>query len=274
MINQYSTNLFIFVALECEAKALVRQFQLKKENAGHPFSIYKNDKAVLTVTGVGKIAMAAGVAYSLAIYSGSPFPVLVNIGIAGQKSQPVGKLLMASKIFDLDSGKVFYPQVIGANWPEMSVIQTSSMPNAQYNQDCLNDMEASAFYETAVKFSSSELIHCLKVVSDNEDSSIGRINAKVVAEWFTEQSAEIEQICHRFLQLQALVVPGELQEYSEIVDQWHFTVTGKIRLKSLLKRWAVLSSAKWVNDNETDCRSGRDVLRKLEADVDCLDVFL
>lgn len=274
MINQCLPSLFIFVALECEAKALVSQFKLKKEHASHPFSIYKNEETVITVTGVGKVAMAGGVAYVLAIFSGSSSPVMINIGIAGHKNQAIGNLLLAAKVADADSRKVFYPQLIGANWPETSKILTASMSNAQYQQDCLNDMEASAFYETAVKFSCSELIHCLKIVSDNEDSSIDNINAKLVAEWLAKHTAEIELICRRFLQLRTAIVPVELQEYSKIVNQWHFTVSGKVKLNALLRRWAVLSSVSWVNKNEADCRSGKDVLRKLEADVDCLDVNL
>jgi hypothetical protein len=273
MINQCLPSLFVFVALECEAKALVSQFKLKKDN-GHPFSIYKNEETVLTVTGVGKIAVAGGVAYTLAIFSGSSSPVMVNIGIAGHKNQAIGSLLLASKVVDADSQKVFYPQLMGAKWPETSKILTASMPNTQYDQDCLNDMEASAFYEMAVKFSSSELIHCLKIVSDNEESSIDNINAKLVAEWLALHSSEIELICRRFLQLRTAIVPVELQEYGKIVNQWHFTVSGKLKLNALLRRWAVLSSVSWVNKNETDCRRGKDVLRKLEADVDCLDVEL
>ena len=182
MMEQCSPKIFIFTALECEAKALVNKFKLKKENIRHPFSIYRGDKIVLTVTGVGKVAMAAGVAYTSAVFPGLESPVMINIGIAGHKTQSVGRLLMASKIVDVDSEKVFYPQLVGANWPETSEIKTMALPSTKYYLDCLNDMEASAFYETAVRFSSCELIHCIKVVSDNGESSIESINSKVEQE--------------------------------------------------------------------------------------------
>ncbi len=274
MTNQCSPNLFIFVALECEAKAIVNQFKLKKEINSHPFSIYKNETAILTVTGVGKIAMAGGVAYTLAKFSASLMPVLVNIGIAGHKTQAIGGLLLASKIVDVDSSKVFYPQLIGVNWPETSELRTTTVPNTDYNCNCLNDMEAAAFYEMAVKFSSSELIHCLKVVSDNESSSIDNINAKTVFEWLANHSVEIEKVCKHFLQIRASIIPEELEGYNEIVNQWHFTVSGKVKLKSLLRRWAVLSSTSWIYENKANYKSGKELLHKLAADVDCLGVIL
>ncbi len=267
-------TLFIFVALECEAKAIVSQFKLKKEMTKDPFPLYKNGATVLTVTGVGKVAMAGGVAYTLAKFSGAALPVLVNVGIAGHKTQTIGQLLLADKIVDPDSRKVFYPQLIGAGWPETSEVQTTAIPNECYNSNCLNDMEASAFYEVAVKFSSSELIHSLKIVSDNELSSINLINAKRVNEWLSSQSVDIEKICYRFGKMRELILPVELSEYHQIVKQWHFTVTGKVKLKSLLRRWVVLSSTPWVKNSEVNFNSGKELLHQLAADVDCLGVNL
>jgi len=274
MMEQCSPKIFIFTALECEAKALVNKFKLKKENIRHPFSIYRGDKIVLTVTGVGKVAMAAGVAYTSAVFPGLESPVMINIGIAGHKTQSVGRLLMASKIVDVDSEKVFYPQLVGANWPETSEIKTMALPSTKYYLDCLNDMEASAFYETAVRFSSCELIHCIKVVSDNGESSIESINSKVVVKWIDNQNIEIEKIVNRLEQMRLSIAISELGEYDEIINKWHFTVSGGIRLKSLLRRWNVLSSNNWLDENDTVFSHGKDVLRKLDADIACLDVKL
>ncbi len=267
MNNQAPINLFVFSALECEAKTLINQFQLKKDSARHPFSIYKNDNMSLTVTGIGKVSMAAGVAYTMAISAKPLLPIMVNIGIAGHKSKPVGTLLLASKLVDAESGKSFYPQLMGAGWPETSQLKTTALPNTQYSDECLNDMEASAFYEVAVRFSSSELIHCLKLVSDNQHSSVDHIKAKVVVEWFSRHQSVFPALFQRLEALRASVLPVELEECQEIVNQWHFTVTGEIKLKALLRQWRVLSGYSWLEECDGDFSSGKEVLQVLEADI-------
>ena len=273
MKNQSSINMFVFTALECEAKTIINQYKLKKENNRHPFSIYQNDKIILTVTGIGKVAMAAGVAYTLALFSESTLPILINVGIAGHKNTAVGGLFVASKVADVDSGKVFYPQLIGRNWPESCEITTSAGPCVEYRADCLHDMEASAFYEIAVKFSSSELIHCIKVVSDNEDSSIDNIQPKQVIEWLAKHELEIDAIFAKLQQLRLSITATELPEFNRILNNWHFTVSGKVRLKALLRQWRVLTSTEW-DVEVTEYRSGKDVLRNLEAEVGRLRVDL
>jgi hypothetical protein len=40
-------------------------------------------------------------------------------------------------------------------------------------------MEASAFFDTATRFSSVELVHCLKVISDTPSQQIGRDKARI-----------------------------------------------------------------------------------------------
>jgi len=273
MKNQSSINVFVFTALACEAKVIINQFKLKKENSRHPFSIYKNDKMILAVTGIGKVAMAAGVAYTLALFSESSLPILVNVGIAGHKSAAVGDLFISSKVVDAESGRVFYPQLIGVNWPESREIRTSVAPCTDYGDDCLHDMEASAFYEVAVKFTSSELIHCLKVVSDNEESSVDQIQPKIVIEWLSRHELEIGAIFVRLLELRAAIAVIELPEFNKIVNNWHFTVSGTVKLQALLKQWHVLTSTEWEVD-VTEYQTGKDLLRNLEAEVGRLRIIL
>ncbi len=273
-MDQNSPKLFVFVALECEAKALINYFELKKDNSKHPFSIYSNGQVVLTVTGVGKVAMAGAVAYVLAGFSDVKMPIILNIGIAGHKVAAIGELLLASKVKDADSKKVFYPQLIGSNWPDACEILSTTIPNRHYSENCLNDMEASAFYEIATKFSSSELIHCLKVVSDNEQTSIEGINAKIVDEWLKVYVDKFEQIFTYLKQLRESILPTELEDYNKIIKQWRFTVSGKVKLKALLRRWSVLSSGSWLKNQAMNFDKGKALLHKLAVDVDSLEINL
>ncbi|MCF6202417.1 MAG: hypothetical protein L3J59_01935 [Methylococcaceae bacterium] len=267
-------NLFIFTALECEAKPLIKQFELKKENITHPFPIYKNDSILLTISGVGKVAIAGAVAYTQAIFQPQFPPILINIGIAGHKYEPIGEILLASKIVDKDSGKRFYPQLIGTNLPKVGEVQSSSKPCTEYSANYMNDMEASAFYETAIRFSSNELIHSIKVISDNEQTTIESINAKKVSQLVINQLTQIEQLFNHWVLLQKPVIPCELKEFNLILQQWNFTVSGKIKLKSLLSRWQMLSADPWLVNNQEKFKSSKNVLKKLELDIDCLKVIL
>jgi len=267
-------NLFIYTALECEAKPLIKQFELKKESFNHPFPIYKNDSIVLTISGIGKVAMAGAVAYSQAIFQPQHSPLLINIGIAGHKTEAISEIVLASKIVDKDSGKRFYPQLIGNNLPKTDEVLTSSRPCTEYSASYMNDMEASAFYEMAVRFNTNELIHSIKIISDNEQTTIESINAKKVSQLISNHLPQIEQLFHHWKLLQQSVIPSEIKEFNQISKRWNFTVSGKIRLKSLLSRWQMLSTESWLANNQVKLERSKDVLKKLESDVNYLKVLL
>lgn len=72
-------RIFIYAALPCEAKPLVQHFKLKKAFTVQPFAVYGNDEICLTVTGAGKSAMAAGVAYTQALFAAVENPVLGHL---------------------------------------------------------------------------------------------------------------------------------------------------------------------------------------------------
>lgn len=267
-------TLFIFTALECEARALIMALSLKKNNAKHPFSIYRHADIVLTVTGIGRVAMAGGVAYTLALFPLAQSPVMLNIGIAGHKSKALGTLLTATKIIDNSSNKAFYPQFLSNHWTESCELKTVSKPDTRYTFDGLVDMEASAFYEMAVKFSTCELIHCLKIVSDNNHTSIDRINPKRVSEWVASQMDSIQQIMDDLKTLNQPIQTNGLRSFDEIIKKWHFTVTGTIKLKALLNRWQLLSTDCWLSYHSHSFSDGKQLLKKLQSDVENLDVYL
>ena len=123
---QNPPRIFIYAALPCEAKPLVEHFGLKKSTSIQPFAVYVKESICLTVTGIGKSAMAAGVAYTQALFSGVEHPVLVNIGIAGHKHHALGSLFLIDKITDFDSMRSYYPPLIFTPPCPTSPIQTVS----------------------------------------------------------------------------------------------------------------------------------------------------
>jgi nucleoside phosphorylase len=258
---------YIFAALPCEAKPLIAYFKLKKETSISPFAIYRRDSLTLTVSGVGKSAMAAAVAYTSALFPANSLAVMLNIGVAGHKSHELGALFAAEKITDQDSNKSYYPQLV-VNLPCLTQgITTVSQPQLHYKTESLYDMEASAFYEAAIRFSSSELIQSLKVISDNENNEIEQITPAKVSVWLEKQLNVIDTCIKK---LQALANEHkvlELNEYPEIIQQWRLSSNERLQLKRLLSRWEVLSNGKALDLKRQQDLTGKQFLVYLQKRI-------
>lgn len=261
---------FIFTALPCEAKPLVAHFKLKKDHNSHPFAVYYNDNMALVVSGCGKTAMAAAVAYSLAWFKASPHPVLVNVGIAGHKTAALGDLFAAHKITDVDSGKHFYPQLVAKLPCSTQAMQTVSRPETNYADDCLYEMEASAFYEISSRFSSGEIIQAFKIISDNQESSIAKIDAASVSAAINAKITELAAGIKQLLLLAQSLETTEPPYYQFALEQWHFSVTAQLQLQTLLQRWNLLTNNAELDFTEVELKHGKEVLRWLEQKVDGL----
>lgn len=274
MNPQPPCRIFIYAALPCEAKPLVEYFRLKKATTVQPFALYFNRELCLTVTGLGKNAMAAGVAYSQALFASVEHPVLINIGIAGHQDHALGTLFLIDKITDVDAGKSYYPPLVFKPPCPTERLQTVSRPQLNYAPDCLYDMEASAFYETAVRFSSGELIQCLKVISDNESSPAENIEAKQVTALIGAHVATIEILLAELSRLARTITAPELQLIKQLTQRYHFTVSEQGQLKSRLSRWAILSHNQALDFDETEFHQGKDVLYWLDQHIRGIEFVL
>ena len=259
---------YIFTALPCEAKPLISHFKLKKETSIAPFAVYTRGSMILTVSGVGKAAMAAAVAYTFALFPTDSLAVMLNVGVAGHKDYELGALFAAEKIIDDDRRKSYYPAIVTDLPCLTQSITTVSQAQLHYKTESLYDMEASAFYETAVRFSSSELIQSLKVISDNENNAIEQITPARVSAWIQAQVGEIE-ICIKNLQ----AINSEhktlmLDEYPQIIQQWRFSGHEKLQLKRLLNRWKVLSKDKPLGWEQLQDFTGKQFLVYLQTRID------
>ena len=274
MMHQYTHKIFIYTALPCEAKPLVDYFGLKKDVTVQPFAVYLNHDICLTVTGLGKSAMAAGVAYTQALFASVEYPVMLNMGIAGHRDHPLGGLFLIDKIIDADSQKNYYPSLIFTPPCSTGSIQTASKPQLNYDQSHLCDMEASAFYETAVRFSSSELILCLKVISDNQLSSVENIEPKRVAALIAAHLATIESLLARATSMAGLITRSELRIFEHLIQRYHFTVNERMQLKNHLSRWNIVTNHRPLEIEENCLHSGKDVLRWLDLQINNADFYL
>ena len=267
-------KIFIYTALACEAKPIIDYFQLKKDITIQCVTVYGNNNICLTVTGVGKTAMAAGIAYTLALFSSAPNPILLNIGIAGHKEHPIGSVFLIDKITDADSGRRYYPPLVFTPPCPTHSLQTAAKPQLTYHPLHLCDMEASAFYETAARFSSGELIQCLKIVSDNELFPAQDIQSKQVSALISEQLPTITAILKELTKLAVLLQPRELIEFNQLLNQYHFTVNEQIQLKKLLSRWRLVKGENRIEFADDLTKSGKEFLQLLNQQMNEAKFYL
>ena len=265
---------FIFVALPCEAKPLIQAWQLKKPAGKQTFAMHRNADTAVVVSGIGKIAMAGAVAYTMAQFRDVHQPILLNLGVAGHRHQSVGNCLLADKIIDAESGRRFYPQLPFKTTCPTSALETSVKANTDYSTDCLHDMEASAFYEMAVKFGSSELIHCFKVVSDNAHSPVENIDGQAVAHWIEAGLANLEQFLTELLKLRQIPPALNSRACEELLNRFHFSASNATKLQTLLSRWLLLKPDAPIELDFFDGKNGKALIAWMERELDNTQFYL
>lgn len=269
-----SPSTFVFSALTCEAKPLIQHWRLKKTHEKHPFMLYADAEHVVVITGVGGVAMAGAVAYVLALFPDRQYPLLLNLGIAGHVWHSVGALFLAHKIVNTESGKKFYPQLPFMVDCETATVATVAKPQIGYPDDCLYDMEAAAFYEIAGKFSSSELIHSLKIVSDNAQSPLENITEPVVEQWVTLQLEKINAVIADLIDFRRRLPVIDDELCTQLLAKFPFTATSAIRLRKLLQNWQIKTGNSELNWLEADAKNAKQLLAWLEEQLEKTEFYL
>jgi nucleoside phosphorylase len=260
-------KIFIYTALPCEAKPLIDYFRLKKNVQINPFAVFANDTLCLTVTGIGKNAMAAGIAYTQALLATAAYPVLVNVGIAGHRDHELGELFIIDKITDAETQKRYYPPLVFKPPCPSANVRTAAKPQLDYAHAELCDMEASAFYETAVRFSSGELIQCLKVISDNAATPAGQINAPSASALIAARLESIVQVVEQLAKLAHLLDTTEPPGFAELLGHYRFSMSEQRQLKAQLLRWSIVTGGNTLDVDKAALHSGKAVLKWLEQKI-------
>jgi hypothetical protein len=256
----------IFCALPCEAQPLIQHYKLSELKQFNLFRIYQsNNKEIsLTITGIGKINTAASVSYHHACLNTNASDIWLNIGVAGHKNKAIGESCLINKITDENSNTHWYPQIIFKAPCASTGLITLDKPSDNY-QDVLFDMEASAFYEMAIRLGTAELIHCYKIVSDNVEQSTSTVNADKVKTLISTQIKTVDVIinCLKPLSLELQNTNSEPEYFQQFLEKWHFTQSENIQLARLLRQWMIRLPKKDALKSVSDQTSGKSVLNTL-----------
>ncbi|MDB0051466.1 hypothetical protein N9F57_01100 [Gammaproteobacteria bacterium] len=234
----------IVVAHELEAKALVKMLELERHHASSEFVEYSNsNKLHLLVSGIGKEAITAGVTYLSEQQASDSLEIRawLNIGIAGHRDASLGSAWLGNKITDQNSGTNAYPPQL-IEGVEVGSVVTVDEPENSYPLNAAYEMEASAFYAEATKYSTAEMVQVFKVISDNLENPISEIDIRSVPGLIAAQAPQLLILIER---MSAIAnqhnsnhrLPGY---FFEICSRIHLTVNQKLQLRRLCQRYKAL----------------------------------
>ena len=175
-----SGSIWMIVALPAEARPIVDHFGLLETYFSEQIRIYSRGELRLLISGVGSERAAAGVAYASVCRERPTLTGWLNIGVGGHAELSRGTLVLANKILDRRSGETWYPQLVFESSILKGPITTVDGPESEYSGSAVYEMEAAGFFPEAVRQSTIELVHVLKLVSDNAMHPVGEVTRKLV----------------------------------------------------------------------------------------------
>ena len=256
-------------ALHCEAKPVIDFYRLKKHRDQTAFDLYSKDEMACVVSGMGRVNSAAATAWVGGLYSLNSVLAWINLGVAGSKTVEVGSAFVINKIVDEISGKAAYPIPLKQKDFTSTSCLTLTKSSTDYPAQGLIDMEASAFFNTATRFSSAELVQSIKVVSDNVNHEPDH-NKQRLSTMIQNHQQTISSFANKLelvrQQQQAVSLPNERLQL--FLKSAHFTSTQRSQLKKILIN--LLSQ----NNNEKQLLELTSQYKKSHQILDCLTQHL
>ena len=256
---------------------MISAYRLKKLTGTGCFPVYSNQEReiALTLSGNGKTSAAAACMNLACMLSAAPEDPWINIGIAGHATREIGEAVIVDRVIDAGSDECWYPQLTFPLQHSTDTCLTVDRARAEY-PDCLTDMEASGLFTAAVRLTSLELIHSLKVVSDNRAHPHTRLNRAKATDLIENALPVLESLLEALRRMRREL--SECAVYRELLpsflEQWHFTKTQTHMLEHLLKRWQCLCPGQDPASQYRSRTTATSVLAAMQADLDSIPVDL
>ena len=255
-------------ALHCEAKPIIDYYRLKKSPHHRAFDLYQNDSMQCVISGIGKTSSAAATAWIAALNHQQVSIGWINLGIAGAAEKIIGDIFRLNKITDNQHNRNHYPvPTFASGLPSTSCITLDQASN-DYHADAIFDMEASGFFATATRFSTAELVHCIKIISDNRQRQTG-FDKPAISKLIQDQLEVITDFAQKLQALSQQLIDLEFSpdQWQQVLQQAHFSQTQQARLKTLLRfLHNNTDQDKALIDGIAGLNSGRSIIAKLEQD--------
>ncbi|MEM7166213.1 MAG: hypothetical protein AAF581_12155 [Planctomycetota bacterium] len=269
----------LVVALFAEARPLIERLHLVEAGDAAPFRLFQGDGVRLVVTGVGRLQAAAACGYLHRVGGSVRDDAWLNVGVAGHATLALGSVRWVQSVREAADSSVpnrWFPQWVGAPLCAAAPLLTVDRPvdfaaGTETAVDDrlpseLYDMECSAFMAVCSRVSSLELVHAIKVVSDNGASGTAEVTPARVTEWIRAALPVVERCVYDLRELasaQRRVLAAPSGE-AELLQQHRFSVTQQRELTRLLRRWDALQGTS-VLEYVAECADGRAVLSSLRT---------
>ncbi|MEI6242870.1 MAG: hypothetical protein WCP39_05640 [Chlamydiota bacterium] len=224
--------LLISTALLAEATPIIQFFHLKPKHT-KGFRVWENNEIRLVISGSGKIFSSAATSFLIALTENCQG--YVNIGIASHKTLPIGTPILADTITDDSTKKSCYPSLVFESPCPTGSVLTVDTFQKELSSSC-QDMEAYAFFLTATKFLPIQLVHVLKVVSDNAASPHHLVTEKKISEWIAAICPTLQTLLYKISEVSKNLPEINEMENSEDSDECPCTVSKKQKLSDILER--------------------------------------
>lgn len=262
------------VALLPEARPLIECFKLRKRKSTSPFPIFENTDYRLIVSGIGQVRAAAATGYMLGQMIGTE--PLLNIGIAGHGTLPVGEAFIGNRIFLREDKSVYYPPPVLDPSIPTSALQTIDHPEKNYPDSIGYDMEAHAICTIGYRSITRELVQVLKIVSDNPSNPLEKFTPDQAVTLITDKISLIEDVVSQMKTLakELAVDPILLELISEIQSSHHFSVTESHQLRRYLERASALGiEVEKIQSTANSSQDGKSILSFLEGEIKSFSTF-
>lgn len=272
----------IMVALSAEAQPIAASLGLRGSQRAQPFRSYHGDNCHLFVSGIGKLKTAAACGWAGAVVASlqdQPAARIcwINAGICGHGSRPKGTLIRASSIEDERGDRRFYPPDIFSSELPADRLVSVDEPQRVYARGTAYDMEANAFWMTASRFSSLELLTIIKVVSDGPNDDLDSLDRSAIVKLAERMAAPIQSTARALTELSAeLDESASIQAcLTDLLARWHFSVSRERKLRRLLTSLYAHDGLPEVEDSVLlQKTSAQAVLDELDARLTSLPVRL
>ncbi|MEZ4273622.1 MAG: hypothetical protein R3C68_19945 [Myxococcota bacterium] len=252
------------VAHKGEAQPLIEHYGFKRCKEG-AFTIYRSDDHThLILSGPGKIAAASATAYLFAILGEHRDMAWINFGCGGHRDMQVGEVCHAIKISEHNSDRTWYPQSVLPHVAQAAELMTVDIAEKDFATTAVYEMEAAGYFALASRLSSVELVHSLKVITDNRQTPWG--TPKQAAKTMHTLLAPCIALEQGLRQLSNEVTNRSNANHelaSTFFSTWHFTRTQQIQLGDLLRRFTHLCPETCAVNLTKDQRDAKGVLDQL-----------
>ena len=250
-----------------EAKPFIKQFKLQKWGNSR-LKVYENSSILLVISGIGSDAVTTTVGYAAALASSYGRLFWLNLGSAGHRNYRIGTVVLPAEVRDSVSDLAFYPTpIIPGNFKRDKLVSLKT-PSEKYLQDTCFDMEAYHFCTAASRFSIQDHIQVVKIISDNEEQPVSRLEKSTLRKAIAVGAEEAFHIIEVFLDFaRAEVKHRELSVPLLNASKLHFTESQRIRLSRLTSQMLLLDESFNVLQEIEQHKTSASFLSSLETQV-------